>query len=433
MKSSRLTFSVLLAILFGAAFAVTFLVGGFLRFAYRSAPAFGVAQSVGQIVGAVALAGLILVSLIIAVNSALQPAPNLLAKIPNALPAWFAGFTIVGAILMALNIGTVGNFINVWIGAGAVLTSLSVAIASWRTPLGPKARRAASLGTLVTGGLGALAGLATVVAAVIAQTTTPSFGGPGGGAAPGGEARPGAQPGGGGQGGPGGPGGQGGAPRQPGQGDGPGPGGPGFAGPQSMTVPFLIAAVLMLVLAAVLLFVSFRQFRSAGVAAVAAPLALNYSRETGKALGASALLGVVALVAAQLVPVARTNPPVKTAIAWDSAQTRDLAFRACMDCHSNETIYPWYASVAPGSWLLASHVTTARGDFNLSELDALPAFRRNNLGQDMGQRIRLGTMPPADYVLLHPSAKLSDVEKQQLIAGLRLSLGGAVTGTLPTR
>lgn len=433
MKSSRLTFSVVLAVLFGAAFAVTFLVGGFLRFAYRSAPAFGVAQSVGQIVGAVALAGLILVSLIIAVNSALQPAPNLLAKIPNALPAWFAGFTIVGAILMALNIGTVGNFINVWIGAGAVLTSLSVAIASWRTPLGPKARRAASLGTLVTGGLGALAGLATVVAAVIAQTTTPSFGGPGGGAAPGGEARPGAQPGGGGQGGPGGPGGQGGAPRQPGQGDGPGPGGPGFAGPQSMTVPFLIAAVLMLVLAAVLLFVSFRQFRSAGVVAPATAAALNYSRETGKALGASALLGVVALVAAQLVPVARTNPPVKTAIAWDSAQTRDLAYRACMDCHSNETIYPWYASVAPGSWLLASHVTTARGDFNLSELDALPAFRRNNLGQDMGQRIRLGTMPPADYVLLHPSAKLSDVEKQQLIAGLRLSLGGAVTGTLPTR
>lgn len=200
-----------------------------------------------------------------------------------------------------------------------------------------------------------------------------------------------------------------------------------------MTVPFLIAAVLMLVLAAVLLFVSFREFRAAGVAAVAAPLALNYGRETSQALGASALLGVAALVAAQLVPVTRTNPPIKTAIAWDSAQTRDLAYRACMDCHSNETVYPWYASVAPGSWLLASHVNTARGDFNLSELDALPAFRRNNLGQDMGQRIRLGTMPPADYVMLHPSAKLSDFEKQQLINGLRLSLGGSVTGTLPTR
>ncbi|MEO6062527.1 MAG: hypothetical protein ABIQ99_11365 [Thermoflexales bacterium] len=169
MKSSRLTLSIGVAILFGAAFAVTLLVGGFLRFAYRSAPAFGTAQSAGQIVGAVALVALILVSLLIAVNSALQPAPNLLAKIPNALPAWFAGFTIVGALLIASNIGTVGNFINVWIGAGAVLTAVSVTIAAWRTPLGPKARRAATIGLLVTGGLGVLAALATVVAAVIAQ------------------------------------------------------------------------------------------------------------------------------------------------------------------------------------------------------------------------------------------------------------------------
>ncbi|MBP7601731.1 MAG: heme-binding domain-containing protein [Thermoflexales bacterium] len=438
MKSSRLTFSVVLAILFGAAFAVTVLVGGFLRFAFRSAPAFGVAQTAGQIVGAAALAGLILVSLIVAVNSALQPAPNLLAKIPNALPAWFAGFTLVGAILMALNIGTVGNFINVWIGAGAVLMALCVAIASWRAPLGPRAKRATSIGLLVTGGLGVVAGLATAVAGVIAQTTTPSFGGPGGGVGPGGEARPGGQ--GGLPGGDGRPGGQpqgaapGGQTVPSGPGGGPGPGGPGgFAGPQSMAAPFLIAAVLMLIFAAVLLFVSFRQFRAAGVVGAAAPVALNYGRETGRALGASALLGVVALVAAQLVPVSRTNPPVRTAIAWDSAQTRDLAYRACMDCHSNETVYPWYASVAPGSWLLASHVATARGDLNLSELDALPAFRRANLGQDMGMRIRNGTMPPADYTLMHPSAVLSEAEKQQLIAGLRLSLGGAVTGTLPTR
>ncbi|MEO7705228.1 MAG: heme-binding domain-containing protein [Thermoflexales bacterium] len=143
----------------------------------------------------------------------------------------------------------------------------------------------------------------------------------------------------------------------------------------------------------------------------------SYGRETGRALGASALLGVAVLLVGQLVPVARTNPPVKTAIAWDSAQTRDLAYRACMDCDSNETIYPWYAGVAPGSWLLASHVTTARGDFNLSELDALPAFRRANLGQDMGMRIRNGTMPPADYAMMHPCAKLGDAEKQQLIAG----------------
>jgi hypothetical protein len=94
-----------------------------------------------------------------------------------------------------------------------------------------------------------------------------------------------------------------------------------------------------------------------------------------------------------------------------------------MNCHSNETQWPWYAYVAPGSWLLASHVGGARNGFNLSELNNIPNLRRSRLADDMAQRIRNGTMPPSDYLLMHPEARLTDAEKEQLMQGLRNSLG----------
>jgi hypothetical protein len=62
------------------------------------------------------------------------------------------------------------------------------------------------------------------------------------------------------------------------------------------------------------------------------------------------LLGAVALFALiQVVPYGRshTNPPVQSEPKWDSPQTRALAVRACYDCHSNETTWPWYTNVAP--------------------------------------------------------------------------------------
>ena len=65
---------------------------------------------------------------------------------------------------------------------------------------------------------------------------------------------------------------------------------------------------------------------------------------------------VIALIlfgAIQLVPYGhnRSNPPVTGEPAWDSPQTRAYAKQACFDCHSNETIWPWYSYVAPASWL----------------------------------------------------------------------------------
>ena len=69
----------------------------------------------------------------------------------------------------------------------------------------------------------------------------------------------------------------------------------------------------------------------------------------------------------QLVPYRVSNPPVRREPTWDSPRTRELAVRACYDCHSNEVVTPWYGKVAPVSWWLATHVADGRAALNFSD------------------------------------------------------------------
>jgi hypothetical protein len=143
-------------------------------------------------------------------------------------------------------------------------------------------------------------------------------------------------------------------------------------------------------------------------------------------LGAAAIL-IVGMLAIQLVPYGRdhTNPPVTGEPAWDSPATRDLAVIACFDCHSNETKWPWYANIAPISWRLQRHVDEGRAKLNFSEWGT-----REQEAGELVEVVREGEMPPWDYLLLHPEARLSDADKQALIEGLgsTFGAGGSVEG-----
>jgi hypothetical protein len=126
---------------------------------------------------------------------------------------------------------------------------------------------------------------------------------------------------------------------------------------------------------------------------------------------------VVLLILIQFIPVSHTNPPVTREIQWDSPQTQELAQRACFDCHSNETVWPWYAYVAPVSWRIANHVNEGRRRLNFSEWDR-PNENEERIVEDMTS----GRMPLWDYLLLHPEAKLTQAEQQALIDGLKQTL-----------
>ncbi|MEI8038510.1 MAG: heme-binding domain-containing protein [Verrucomicrobiota bacterium] len=133
-------------------------------------------------------------------------------------------------------------------------------------------------------------------------------------------------------------------------------------------------------------------------------------------------LGALAL-GIQLIPVSRTNPPVVKELVWDSPATRALVRRACYDCHSNEVQWPWYAQVAPASWIIAHDVNSARERFNFSEISG-----EDRVGV-LVKRIHNGRMPPKDYLALHSAARLSEQEKSECIAGLRRSF--ALSGLEP--
>ncbi len=146
-----------------------------------------------------------------------------------------------------------------------------------------------------------------------------------------------------------------------------------------------------------------------------------------KTLSINAALLIVVFGAIQLVPVNRHNPPVKREVIWDAPETEALARQACFDCHSNQTAWPWYARIAPSSWIIWYDVSEGREKMDFSdwdrfvradEVDPDDPFPPKTLSERIAEEVRSGRMPPGTYRLMHSAARLSDAEKEALIAGL---------------
>jgi hypothetical protein len=126
------------------------------------------------------------------------------------------------------------------------------------------------------------------------------------------------------------------------------------------------------------------------------------------------LVGIlVAFVAAQLVPVARTNPPVETEVTAPPGVQAVLR-RACYDCHSNETAWPWYSRVAPVSWLLARDVSEGRDELNFSTWNRLTAKQQVKKLNETWKEVAEGEMPPWFYRAVHRDAVLSAQDRTAL-------------------
>lgn len=133
-------------------------------------------------------------------------------------------------------------------------------------------------------------------------------------------------------------------------------------------------------------------------------------------IAAKIAVGAVILLAAiQLVTCQRTNPPITGEIDAP-ANVKQALRRSCYDCHSNETRWPWYAHVAPMSWLLHRDVSEGRRHLNFSEWKALPAERRARRQKGIGKEIASGDMPLWFYLPLHHDARLSAADSGMLRA-----------------
>ena len=129
------------------------------------------------------------------------------------------------------------------------------------------------------------------------------------------------------------------------------------------------------------------------------------------------LMSIVAFGVIQLIPYGKdhNNPPVLNKVKWDSPKTKELFVRACMDCHSNNTKWPWYSDIAPISWLVAYDVNEGREHFNISMI----GHQNKNETDEAYKELQDGEMPPLQYILNHPEANLNDEETALLVKGLK--------------
>ena len=486
---SRLTLAITFTTLAVIAFFVTTYISSPIDFLYREASGLSTVRNIAGIAALLALIILFGAGLTISIPLALQPATWLgkIGRVLPVFLLLFALAAVLSALLgvgttgnltMIQGVGAV-TFIAAWLGLAALVTTVGMVIAVARAKHSASALKNAARITAAASGLSVLAAIAMLVSIVIVASSQPaSFGRPGEGQFPGGAegsrpgeaagqaapagnigsrpdesagqgqspeatrepqaGAPGQMPEGTGEPQAGGfaPGGQGGQQEPQGgfpggdrpQGEFPQEGGPGGGGSANVGIRYAVGGAFMIVFAVVGFAGSvsaLAALRELPAAAPAVSPVTGSTQQLGLAVVTLVGLGIIVVGVIQLIPVAHTNPPVKTPISWDSDQTKQLVYAACMDCHSNETTWPWYAYVAPASWLTSLHVVDGRQEMNLSEMDTMPSFRRRSLAENMAQQIRSGNMPPKDYLILHPDARLTDAEKEALIQGLQKSLSAS--------
>jgi len=133
------------------------------------------------------------------------------------------------------------------------------------------------------------------------------------------------------------------------------------------------------------------------------------------------LFGLVAFVALgliQLVPVERTNPPVEADLEAP-ADVKAILRRACYDCHSHETRWPWYSYVAPTSWYVTNHVEEARGDLDFSAWPRFDFEAQAEALKEIREQVSKGKMPLRSYTWLHRDARLDPAERERIVSWAR--------------
>ncbi|MGW8267021.1 MAG: heme-binding domain-containing protein [Longimicrobiales bacterium] len=144
-----------------------------------------------------------------------------------------------------------------------------------------------------------------------------------------------------------------------------------------------------------------------------------------KNLGRNVVNGLAAaLLIAQLVPYPPAeNPPVGDEVPAP-AEVRSVLRTSCYDCHSNETVWPWYSGVIPAKWLVRNHVIEGRGHLNFSTWSEYPPERAARKLEEVVEMVEEGEMPVGSYVWLHGDAALSADEAALILdwaRGLRAS------------
>jgi len=127
----------------------------------------------------------------------------------------------------------------------------------------------------------------------------------------------------------------------------------------------------------------------------------------------SGIVVVVALIAVQFVPLDTTNPAVEQDIPA-SPEVKAILRRACYDCHSNETVWPWYSRIAPVSWLIVRDVQEGREELNFSTWNRYTTQEQVKKLKESWEEVEEGNMPLWFYLAIHRDVRLTEADRALL-------------------
>ncbi len=126
-----------------------------------------------------------------------------------------------------------------------------------------------------------------------------------------------------------------------------------------------------------------------------------------------------AFIAIQFVRPDFTNPPVVASESIEAGMqipddVAKILKRSCTDCHSHDTVYPWYSKVQPAAWFLADHITEGRRELNFSKFNTYEPRRKRKKLDEICEEVKKAAMPLPSYLWIHREAMLSEAEIRTL-------------------
>lgn len=131
------------------------------------------------------------------------------------------------------------------------------------------------------------------------------------------------------------------------------------------------------------------------------------------------LVLAIFFVVLQFFQIDKTNPAIDPAQTIESVMAvppdvKVILGKACNDCHTNTTVYPWYSYIQPNGWWLRSHVEDGRRHLNLSIFATYDEKKRQKKLEEICEEVEAGKMPLPSYLWIHRDAVLTDTEKKAL-------------------
>lgn len=143
----------------------------------------------------------------------------------------------------------------------------------------------------------------------------------------------------------------------------------------------------------------------------------SFLKQYGKWIGGGLL---VVLVIMQFFPIDKQNPSIDSLNTFESIEQppQEIALimkKACNDCHSNTTEYPWYTNIAPVSWWVKGHIDHGREELNFSEWGTYSVRKKLHKMEEVAEEVEATKMPLLTYALVHTEAFISKEERASLV------------------